>query len=226
MPEPLIQARQLVKGYTTDAGYVSVLQDLDLDVAEGEMVAILGASGVGKSTLLHVLGTLDRPDSGRVQVAGEDVFGLPEAKLRAFRNRAMGFVFQFHHLLPEFTALENVMMPLLIARTSDAEARERAALLLAEVGLTARASHRPGMLSGGEQQRVAVARALAASPRVLLADEPTGNLDRQTGERLHELLRRLNQERGITLVVVTHNDQMAAACDRSLRLEAGRLQPA
>ena len=226
MAEPLIQARQLVKGYTTDAGYVSVLQDLDLDVAEGEMVAILGASGVGKSTLLHVLGTLDRPDSGRVQVAGEDVFGLPEAKLRAFRNRAMGFVFQFHHLLPEFTALENVMMPLLIARTPDAEARERAALLLSEVGLTARASHRPGMLSGGEQQRVAVARALAASPRVLLADEPTGNLDRQTGERLHELLRRLNQERGITLVVVTHNDQMAAACDRSLRLEAGQLQPA
>jgi lipoprotein-releasing system ATP-binding protein len=226
MADTLIEARALTKGYRTDAGYVSVLEGLDLDVAEGEMVAIIGASGVGKSTLLHVLGTLDRPDSGTVRVAGEDVFGLPEPKLRAFRNRAMGFVFQFHHLLPEFTALENVMMPLLVARVPDTEARARAAALLAEVGLTSRAGHRPGMLSGGEQQRVAVARALAASPRVLLADEPTGNLDRHTGELLHELLRRLNRERGITLVVVTHNDQMAAACDRSLRLEAGRLVPA
>jgi lipoprotein-releasing system ATP-binding protein len=226
MPEPLISARGLVKGYATDAGYVSVLDGLDLDVAEGEMVAIIGASGVGKSTLLHVLGTLDRPESGAVRVAGEDVFALPERRLREFRNRAMGFVFQFHHLLPEFTALENVMMPLLVARTAEAAARERAALLLAEVGLAPRAAHRPGMLSGGEQQRVAVARALATSPRLVLADEPTGNLDRDTGERLHELLRRLNRERGITLVVVTHNDQMAAACDRALRLEAGRLAPA
>jgi lipoprotein-releasing system ATP-binding protein len=223
MPEPLIQARSLVKGYTTDAGYVSVLDGLDLDVGEGEMVAIVGASGVGKSTLLHVLGTLDRPESGTVRVGGEDVFALPESRLRAFRNRALGFVFQFHHLLPEFTALENVMMPLLVARAAESEARERAALLLAELGLAARAHHRPGMLSGGEQQRVAVARALSTSPRVLLADEPTGNLDRQTGERLHALLRDLNQQRGITVVVVTHNDQMAAACDRTLRLESGRL---
>jgi lipoprotein-releasing system ATP-binding protein len=138
----------------------------------------------------------------------------------------MGFVFQFHHLLPEFTALENVMMPLLIARRGEGEARDRSAALLAEVGLASRAHHRPGMLSGGEQQRVAVARALAASPRALLADEPTGNLDRHTGERLHELLRGLNKDRGITLVLVTHNEQTAAACDRTLRLEGGRLAPA
>jgi lipoprotein-releasing system ATP-binding protein len=226
MADTLIQARALVKGYRTAAGYVSVLEGLDLDVAEGEMLAITGASGVGKSTLLHVLGTLDRPESGSVKVAGEEVFQLGERKLREFRNRTMGFVFQFHHLLPEFTALENVMMPLLIARRGEREAHERAAQLLAEVGLGPRAHHRPGMLSGGEQQRVAVARALAMSPRALLADEPTGNLDRQTGERLHELLRRLNRERGITLVLVTHNEQTAAACDRTLRLEGGRLAAA
>ena len=224
MGEVLIEARQLVKGYTTDAGYVSVLDGLDLDVARGEMMAITGASGVGKSTLLHVLGTLDRPEKGTVRVEGEDVFALPESRLRAFRNRTLGFVFQFHHLLPEFTALENVMMPLLIARTAEGEARERAALLLAEVGLADRGHHRPGMLSGGEQQRVAMARALVHSPRALLADEPTGNLDRLTGERLHELLRRLNRERGITVVLVTHNEGTAAACDRTLRLAGGRLQ--
>jgi len=225
MSGPLIQARQLVKGYRTAAGYVSVLEGVDLEVPEGEMLAITGASGVGKSTLLHVLGTLDRPDSGSVAVAGEDVFRLPENRLREFRNRTLGFVFQFHHLLPEFTALENVMMPLLIGRRGEPEARERAALLLAEVGLAARAHHRPGMLSGGEQQRVAVARALAQSPHVLLADEPTGNLDRQTGEKLHGLLRQLNRERGITLVLVTHNEHTAAACDRTLRLEGGKLEP-
>jgi lipoprotein-releasing system ATP-binding protein len=223
MSDPLIQARSLVKGYRTNAGYVSVLEGLDLDVAEGEMLAILGASGVGKSTLLHVLGTLDRPETGTVRVAGEDVFALPEPRLRRFRNRTMGFVFQFHHLLPEFTALENVMMPVHIGRATEAEARERAAALLAEVGLTARSDHRPGMLSGGEQQRVAVARALATAPRVVLADEPTGNLDRETGERLHGLLRRLNQERGVTLVVVTHHEQWAAGGDRALRLEGGKL---
>jgi lipoprotein-releasing system ATP-binding protein len=225
MADPLIKARSLVKGYRTAAGYVSVLEGVDVDVAEGEMLAITGASGVGKSTLLHVLGTLDRPDSGSVVVAGQDVFQIPERRLREFRNRTMGFVFQFHHLLPEFTALENVMMPLLIARASEAEAKGRAALLLAEVGLAARTHHRPGMLSGGEQQRVAVARALAQSPRVVLADEPTGNLDRHTGERLHALLRQLNRERGITLVLVTHNEQTAAACDRTLRLDGGRLEP-
>jgi len=219
----LIHGTGLVKGYQTDAGYIPVLRELDIEVAAGEMVAIIGASGVGKSTLLHVLGTLDRPESGTVRVGDEDVFALPESRLRAFRNRTMGFVFQFHHLLPEFTALENVMMPLLIARTREKEAKERAALLLAEVGLAGRAQHRPGMLSGGEQQRVAMARALAPSPRALLADEPTGNLDRETGERLHELIRRLNKERGITVVLVTHNEHTAAACDRTLRLEGGRV---
>jgi lipoprotein-releasing system ATP-binding protein len=151
------------------------------------------------------------------------VFALDESRLREFRNHTLGFVFQFHHLLPEFTALENVMMPLLIARRPEPEARARAAELLRELGLAGREIHRPGALSGGEQQRVAVARALAGSPRALLADEPTGNLDRETGHRLHELLRRLNRERGVTILVVTHNEALAAACDRTLRLEAGRL---
>ena len=190
------------------------------------MLAITGASGVGKSTLLHVLGTLDRPESGRLVLEGDDVLGLDEDRLRRLRNRVLGFVFQFHHLLPEFTALENVMMPALIARRTVGEARRRAEGLLDELGLAARGHHRPGALSGGEQQRVAVARALVQSPRILLADEPTGNLDQETGDRLHGLLRRLNQEKGITVVVVTHNERLAAACDRRLRLEAGRLQAA
>jgi lipoprotein-releasing system ATP-binding protein len=223
LADALIVARQLVKGYRTAAGYVPVLEGLDLEVGRGEMLAITGASGVGKSTLLHVLGTLDRPESGTVTVDGEDVFRLPETRLRAFRNRTLGFVFQFHHLLPEFSALENVMMPLLIARTKEAEARPRAQSLLDELGLAPRAHHRPGTLSGGEQQRVAVARALAASPRALLADEPTGNLDEETGERLHALVRGLNRDKGITVVLVTHNERLAAACDRRLRLEGGRL---
>jgi lipoprotein-releasing system ATP-binding protein len=224
LAEPLIVASGIVKGYRTSAGYVPVLEGVDLTVAEGEMLAITGASGVGKSTLLHVLGTLDRPESGTVAVGGEDVFRLPEARLRLFRNRTLGFVFQFHHLLPEFSALENVMMPLLVGRTGEGEARQRAFALLDELGLRPRADHRPGALSGGEQQRVAVARALVASPRAVLADEPTGNLDQDTGETLHALLRRLNRDKGVTIVVVTHNERLAAACDRRLRLEAGRLQ--
>lgn len=225
MSEPLIAASAVVKGYRTAAGYVPVLRGLDLAVPAGEMLAITGASGVGKSTLLHVLGTLDPPESGTITVAGEDVLHLPEPRLRAFRNKTMGFVFQFHHLLPEFTALENVAMPLLIARVPGAEARASARRLLEELELGERAHHRPGAMSGGEQQRVAVARALACAPRALLADEPTGNLDRETGERLHALLRRLNREKGITVVVVTHNERLAAACDRTLRLEAGVLRP-
>jgi lipoprotein-releasing system ATP-binding protein len=223
MSEPLITASGVVKGYRTTAGYVPVLADLDLEVAAGEMLAITGASGVGKSTLLHVLGALDRPEKGAIRVGGEEVLGLPEARLRVFRNETLGFVFQFHHLLPEFTAHENVMMPLLIARRPAAEARARAAVLLDELGLASRADHRPGALSGGEQQRVAVARALVCSPRAVLADEPSGNLDRETGDRLHDLLRRLNIEKGITLVVVTHNERLADASDRTLRLEGGRL---
>jgi lipoprotein-releasing system ATP-binding protein len=221
--DALIVARQVVKGYRTTAGYVPVLEGLDLEVGRGEMLAITGASGVGKSTLLHVLGTLDRPERGVVTVDGEDVFQLPEVRLRQFRNRTLGFVFQFHHLLPEFSALENVMMPLLIGRAREVDARRRAQALLEELGLAHRAAHRPGALSGGEQQRVAVARALAASPRALLADEPTGNLDEETGERLHALVRALNREKGITVVIVTHNERLAAACDRRLRLEGGRL---
>jgi lipoprotein-releasing system ATP-binding protein len=220
---PLIAASGVVKGYRTAAGYVSVLMGLDLAVPEGEMLAITGASGVGKSTLLHVLGTLERPDAGSVRVTGDEVFGLDERRLREFRNRTLGFVFQFHHLLPEFTAIENVMMPLLIGRVSEREARPKAAALLDELGMTARAEHRPGALSGGEQQRVAVARALVRGPRAVLADEPSGNLDRETGDRLHDLLRRLNREKGLTLVVVTHNERLAASADRTLRLEGGKL---
>jgi lipoprotein-releasing system ATP-binding protein len=223
---PLLAAHEVVKGYRTAAGYVSVLSGIDLEVAAGEMVAIVGASGVGKSTLLHVLGSLDRPETGRVVVGGEDVFALDEDRLRAFRNRTLGFVFQFHHLLPEFTALENVMMPMLIARRPLAEARDRAGDLLKELGLDHRADHRPGAMSGGEQQRVAVARALVQSPRALLGDEPSGNLDQETGERLHALLRRLNEDKGITILVVTHNERLARACDRVLRLEGGRLHEA
>jgi lipoprotein-releasing system ATP-binding protein len=221
----LVEARGVVKGYRTAAGYVPVVRGLDLEVAPGEMVAVTGASGVGKSTLLHVLGTLDRPEEGSVRLAGQEVFGLAEADLRRFRNATVGFVFQFHHLLPEFTALENVMMPLLIARMPRAQARRRAEALLGEVGLGERLPHRPGALSGGEQQRVAVARALVQNPRILLADEPTGNLDRDTGDRLHELLRRLNRERVTTMVIVTHNERLAAGCTRCLRLEGGRLAP-
>jgi lipoprotein-releasing system ATP-binding protein len=222
-PTPLIVARGIGKAYRTAAGEVSVLRDLDLEVPEGEMLAITGASGEGKSTLLHVLGTLDRPDAGSLGFDGEDVLAFPESRLREFRNRTIGFVFQFHHLLPEFTALENVMMPMLIARVPDGEARRKAEALFEEMGLADRGHHRPGEMSGGEQQRVAVARALVRSPRALLADEPSGNLDRSTGDRLHDLLRRLNQDKGITVVVVTHNERLALACDRTLRLEAGAL---
>jgi lipoprotein-releasing system ATP-binding protein len=221
----LIVAEGLVKGYRTAAGYVSVLQDVGLEVSAGEMVAVTGASGVGKSTLLHVLGTLDRPESGTVRVAGENVFQLAPERLDEFRNRTLGFVFQFHHLLPEFSALENVAMPLLIARAPAAEAMARARSLLLELGLSDRLEHRPGALSGGEQQRVAVARALVQSPRALLADEPTGNLDQETGDRLFDLLKRLNRERQVSVVLVTHNERLAAACGRTLRLQGGTLHP-
>jgi len=223
MGTPMLEASGLHKAYGTPAGPVQVLQGVDFEVAAGERVAITGASGVGKSTLLHVLGTLDRADQGSLRVAGQDVLALSEPERCAFRNRTLGFVFQFHHLLPEFTALENVAMPLLLARVPLAEAHAKASGLLAEVGLRERESHRPGMLSGGEQQRVAVARALAGSPRLLLADEPTGDLDAGTGERLQKLIADLSRARGLTVVVVTHNAALARACDRVLKLEQGRL---
>jgi lipoprotein-releasing system ATP-binding protein len=218
-----LEARGIVKSYPVGGRSLTVLRDLDLHVEAGEMVAIVGASGVGKSTLLHVLGGLDRVDQGTVVVDGIELTGLPDAQVVAFRNRRVGFVFQFHHLLPDFTALENAEMPMRIARTPMRETRPRAEELLRRVGLGERLTHRPGMLSGGEQQRVAVARALVMQPLVLLADEPTGDLDEQTADTLHALLRDMHQAYGLTSVIATHNPRLAAACDRTLRLESGHL---
>jgi len=202
---------------------LTVLDGIDLDVRKGEMLAIVGASGVGKSTLLHILGALDQPTSGKVLYGDLDVFGLDNARLARFRNERVGFVFQFHHLLPEFTALENVMMPALIRRIGREEATAAATMILGEVGLGARVHHRPGELSGGEQQRVAVARALMLKPDVVLADEPTGNLDMHTGEAIHDLLLSINKQQGITFVIVTHNDKLAVRADRVLRMLEGKL---
>jgi lipoprotein-releasing system ATP-binding protein len=218
-----IEIRGLVKSYAAPSGQLTVLRDLDLAIERGQMVAVVGASGVGKSTLLHVLGGLDAFESGDVRVGDAAIDGMDDDALVEWRNRQVGFVFQFHHLLPEFSAIENVEMPLFLAGVPAAERRARAEQLLARVGLTARASHRPGALSGGEQQRVAVARALVGRPSLLLADEPTGNLDESTASDLHQLLRGIHAEDGITSVIVTHNPRLAAACDRVFRLEGGRL---
>ena len=216
----------LNKSYIVGSQRIHVLRDLDFEVASGEMVAVVGASGVGKSTLLHLLGGLDRSDSGAVHVADVELTAMPDPSLVAFRNRNVGFVFQFHHLLPEFDAAENVEMPMRIARLPRDEARRRAAELLARVGLGERLTHRPGMLSGGEQQRVAVARALVMKPALLLADEPTGDLDENTADSLHHLLREMHAEHGLTSIIATHNPRLAAACDRVLRMEQGQLRPA
>ena len=224
MSEVLLEGRALVKGFRAGESYLPVLQEADFTVRKGEMVAIVGASGVGKSTLLHVLGTLDEPERGSLSLEGEDVFALSEPERTELRNRTIGFIFQFHHLLPEFSALENVMMPLLIGREPASVARERAGQLLDALGLSDRAEHRPGQLSGGEQQRVAVARALVVQPRLILADEPTGNLDARTSAELVDLLVRLHQERGLTSVLVTHSQQIAAVCDRVVHMEDGRLR--
>jgi lipoprotein-releasing system ATP-binding protein len=221
---PFIEVTDLVKSYRTPAGPLVVLNGLSLGVEAGEMVAIVGASGVGKSTLLHVLGGLDEFDAGDVRI-GDAAIGRMDDEARVqFRNRHVGFVFQFHHLLPEFNAMENVEMPLRIANRPASERESEAGALLARVGLTDRATHRPGALSGGEQQRVAVARALVARPALLLADEPTGNLDEHTASELHALLREMHREHGLTSIIATHNTALAAACDRTLRLEGGRLR--
>lgn len=218
-----VQVTDLRKGYVSGARRVEILRGLTLEVERGEMVAIVGASGVGKSTLLHLLGGLDRPEGGEVAVDGRDLAAMSDGELVAFRNRNVGFVFQFHHLLPEFTAVENASMPLRIARLPVAEATARAEALLARVGLGERFTHRPGMLSGGEQQRVAVARALVMQPALLLADEPTGDLDEATAGSLHDLLRAMHAEHGLTSIIATHNPELAAACDRVLRLQDGIL---
>ena len=219
-----IDVTALSKTYPVGQTHITVLKGLEMSVAQGEMVAIVGASGVGKSTLLHVLGGLDSIDAGSVRIGDTDLGQLPDADIVAFRNRHVGFVFQFHHLLPEFTALENAEMPMRIARLPAVERRQRATLLLQRVGLGERLEHKPGMLSGGEQQRVAIARALVMHPALLLADEPTGDLDEHTAETLHDLLREMHREHGLTSIIATHNPKLAAACDRILRLEDGRLR--
>jgi lipoprotein-releasing system ATP-binding protein len=220
---PFLSASGIVKSYPVSGRPLVVLRDLTLDVDAGQMVAIVGASGVGKSTLLHLLGGLDRADAGTIAIDGTSLSAMADAELVAFRNRRVGFVFQFHHLLPEFNAVENAEMPMRIARMPLADARSRAEDLLRRVGLVDRLTHRPGMLSGGEQQRVAVARALVMRPSLLLADEPTGDLDESTADSLHDLLRAMHRDFGLTSIIATHNPRLAAQCDRVLRLQEGRL---
>jgi lipoprotein-releasing system ATP-binding protein len=222
---PIIQVNDLKKTYQTARGALNLFQGLNLQVEAGEMVALVGQSGAGKSTLLHILGALDTPSAGTVYCASTDVAKLSPREAAAFRNREIGYVWQFHYLLPEFTALENVAMPLLARGTNRREATQVAANWLREVGLDDRSDHRPGELSGGEQQRVALARALVNNPRLLLADEPTGDLDEITAGRVFELIERLHASHGLTSILVTHNLDLAARCTRALCLEGGRLSP-
>ncbi|HWQ35518.1 MAG TPA: ABC transporter ATP-binding protein [Blastocatellia bacterium] len=221
--EVLLRAVGLTKVFAARVEAVEVFRNLNLEVRRGELVAIVGASGVGKSTLLHLLGGLDVPTAGSVILEQFDIAKFTELDLARLRNGKIGFVFQFHHLLPEFSALENVMMPLLVGGLAKREARWRAQDLLQRVGLAARAAHRPGELSGGERQRVALARALVTRPVLLLADEPTGNLDQRTGDEVSGLIRHLHETEGLTSVIVTHNERLAAACDRVLHLRDGQL---
>ena len=223
--DPYIRARDVTKRYRSGAGELVIFDRLNLDVARGEMLALVGESGAGKSTLLYLLGGLDTPSGGTIHYGSREISGLAQSELSEFRNREIGFVWQIHYLLPEFTALENVMMPLLIRGLDKAEAAAESLARLDEVGLQARASHRAGELSGGEQQRVALARALVAKPSVLLADEPTGNLDFRTGEMIFELLERLHRTHQLTSVFVTHNLNFAKRCDRALTLDKGGLVP-
>jgi lipoprotein-releasing system ATP-binding protein len=218
----LVEVRQLFKTYGNGTKQVEVLRGIDLTFLRGERAAIVGASGAGKTTLLHILGTLDRPTSGKVFFEGKDIFTLNERELALFRNREIGFVFQFHHLLPEFNALENTMMPCLIRGMPAKEAASRAESILSLVGLKDRLPHKPGELSGGEQQRVALARALVLEPKLLLADEPTGNLDTKIGEAVFDLLEEINRIKGVTLVVVTHNLRLAARMSRQIHLMDGK----
>lgn len=220
---PFISIRGLRKTFLKDGNRIEVLKGLDLDIERGASLAVLGVSGAGKSTLVHILGTLDRPSSGGVFFDGVDIFSWDEGTLAVFRNRKIGFVFQFHHLLPEFSALENVMMPALIAGLSRKEAKIRSEAILAEIGLGHRLTHRTGELSGGEQQRVAVARALVMEPEIILADEPTGNLDTETGKKIEGILVELNKRRGITLIVVTHNKHLADRMERQIGLRDGKI---
>lgn len=219
----MIAVKSLAKNFTTDRGVIEVLKGVDLEIASGDRIAVVGASGAGKTTFMHLLGGLDRPSSGSVEFAGKDIFQYSVQELDAFRNRSIGFVFQFHQLLPEFTALENVMMPALIARLTRAEAGDKAREILAGVGLEHRLDHKPGQLSGGEQQRVAIARSLVMSPQLLLADEPTGNLDSGTSDEILALLDRLHTERELTIVVVTHSEKVAGRMDRTVRMEDGNM---
>ncbi|MBU5615084.1 ABC transporter ATP-binding protein [Geomonas azotofigens] len=219
----LLEVTNLFKSYGTGEAKVEVLKGIDLTVAAGDTIALVGPSGAGKSTLLHVMGTIDRPTSGEVLFDGERVFNLADQPLASFRNRSIGFVFQFHHLLPEFSALENVMMPLLIGGEKRSRCEGRALKLLKDVGLSHRVTHRPGELSGGEQQRVAIARALVREPKLLLADEPTGNLDMKTSEEVHALLYEIQRRTGISLVIVTHNEHLAAGMARTVRMVDGKV---
>lgn len=223
MSGPLIELKDISKSFGKGDARVEVLNNIDLSLEAGDMVAMLGASGAGKSTMLHIMGGLDRPTSGKVFYKGDDIYSMGNGQLSTFRNRELGFVFQSHHLLPEFTALENVMMPSMIAGRNRAEAREKSLSILDKVGLSHRWHHKSGELSGGEQQRVAVARSLVMNPAIILADEPTGNLDSRTGDEVFELMMELNRNMGITLVMVTHNERLAARLGRKIVVKDGRL---